>query len=240
MPCKVTILGSGSARPTMQNSPSGQIVELCDKSFLVDCGEGVQITMQRLGVHTSRLYNIFISHLHGDHCFGLIGLLSSLGMQHRTQPMHIYSHPDLERLMRPWLDYYCADMPYEVIFHPINPRKHEVIFEDRTVMVESVPLKHTVPCCGFFVLGTPSSDGEWRETVRHPQTLCLLLRHDVHREDCAYRRGGGYAVSRGDFLGRFGGALSRCNALHCASGGADSRKSPCRETAYWSFLCAGG
>lgn len=150
MPCKVTILGSGSARPTMQNSPSGQIVELCDKSFLVDCGEGVQITMQRLGVHTSRLYNIFISHLHGDHCFGLIGLLSSLGMQHRTQPMHIYSHPDLERLMRPWLDYYCADMPYEVIFHPINPRKHEVIFEDRTVMVESVPLKHTVPCCGFL------------------------------------------------------------------------------------------
>lgn len=150
MDASLTILGCGSAKPTKTNSPSGQVLSLCDKSFLIDCGEGVQITMQRLGVHTARLYNIFISHLHGDHCFGLIGLLSTLGMQHRTQPMHIYAHADLERLMRPWLDYYCADMPYEVIFHPINPRKHEVIYEDRTVIVETIPLKHTVPCCGFL------------------------------------------------------------------------------------------
>ncbi|MGM9836977.1 MAG: ribonuclease Z [Paludibacteraceae bacterium] len=147
---KLTILGCGSARPTKQNSPTGQLVELCDKSFLVDCGEGVQITMQRLGVHTSRLYTIFISHLHGDHCFGLMGLLSTLGMLHRTQPMHIYAHADLEKLLRPWLDYYCPDLPYEVCFHAINPRKREVIFEDRTVTVETIPLKHTVPCCGFL------------------------------------------------------------------------------------------
>ncbi len=150
MEATLTILGCGSAKPTKTNSPAGQILSLCDKSFLIDCGEGVQITMQRLGVHTARLYNIFISHLHGDHCFGLIGLLSTLGMQHRTQPMHIYAHADLERLMRPWLDYYCADMPYEVVFHAINPRKHEVIYEDRTVIVETIPLKHTVPCCGFL------------------------------------------------------------------------------------------
>lgn len=150
MDASLTILGCGSAKPTKTNSPTGQILSLCDKSFLIDCGEGVQITMQRLGVHTARLYNIFISHLHGDHCFGLIGLLSTLGMQHRTQPMHIYAHADLERLMRPWLDYYCADMPYEVVFHAINPRKHEVIYEDRTVIVETIPLKHTVPCCGFL------------------------------------------------------------------------------------------
>lgn len=150
MNASLTILGCGSAKPTKTNSPSGQILSLCDKSFLIDCGEGVQITMQRLGIHTARLYNIFISHLHGDHCFGLIGLLSTLGMQHRTQPMHIYAHADLERLLRPWLNYYCADMPYEVVFHAINPRKHEVIYEDRTVIVETIPLKHTVPCCGFL------------------------------------------------------------------------------------------
>lgn len=75
---KLTILGSGSAIPTFQNSPAGQILTLCDKSFLIDCGEGVQITMRQMGVHTSRLYNVFISHLHGDHCFGLIGLISTL------------------------------------------------------------------------------------------------------------------------------------------------------------------
>ena len=148
--CRLTILGCGSAKPTRTNSPTGQVLDLCDKTFLIDCGEGVQITMARLGVRTARLYNIFISHLHGDHCFGLIGLLSTLGMSRRTQPMHIYAHPDLEKMLRPWLDYYCADLPYEVIFHAINPRKQEVIYEDRTLQVETIPLKHTVPCCGFM------------------------------------------------------------------------------------------
>ena len=147
---KVTILGCGSAKPTKTTSPSGQLVELCDKSFLVDCGEGVLLTMQRLGVHTGRLYNIFISHLHGDHCFGLIGLLTTLGMLKRAQPMHIYAHPDLEKLLTPLLNYHANDRLYDIIFHPINPRKHEVIFEDRTVSVETIPLKHGVPTCGFL------------------------------------------------------------------------------------------
>lgn len=149
-PSKLTILGCGSAKPTMDTSPSGQVFEMDDKSFLIDCGEGIQLSMIRCGIHTSRLYSILISHLHGDHCFGLIGLLSTLGMQRRTQPMHIYAHADLERLMRPWLDYYCSDLTYDVIFHPINPRHNEVIFEDRTVRIESIPLKHLVPCCGFL------------------------------------------------------------------------------------------
>ena len=149
---KLTILGSGSAIPTFQNSPSGQIVELCDKAFLIDCGEGVQITMRQLGIKTARLYTIFISHLHGDHCFGLIGLMSTLGMMHRTQPLHIYAHPDLEKLLRPMLDYHCQDLTYEVIFHPINPRKREIIWEDRTLTVESIPLKHKVPTCGFLFI----------------------------------------------------------------------------------------
>ena len=150
MNASLTILGCGSAKPTKDNWPSAQLLDLCDKSFLIDCGEGVQLTMQQMGLHTSRLYNIFISHLHGDHCFGLIGLLSTLAMLKRTQPMHIYAHGDLEKLMRPWLDYYCQDCSYEIIFHTINPRRHAVIYEDRTVKVETIPLKHGVPCCGFL------------------------------------------------------------------------------------------
>lgn len=147
----VTILGCGSATPTIQNSPSGQVVTLSDKSFLVDCGEGTQITMSRLGVKTARLYSIFISHLHGDHCFGLIGLISSFAMKKRTQPLHIYAHADLEKLLRPLLDYHCKDiMQFEVVFHAINPRKREVIFDDRTITVETIPLKHKVPTCGFL------------------------------------------------------------------------------------------
>lgn len=172
---KLTILGCGSAKPTKTTSPSGQWVELCDKSFLVDCGEGVLLTMQKLGLHTSRLYNIFISHLHGDHCFGLIGLLTTLGMLKRTQPMHIYAHPDLERLLTPLLEYHANDRLYDIIFHPINPRKHAVIFEDRTVSVETIPLKHGVPTCGFLFNEThrvKKEDGSFERVTRKRFAYC--------------------------------------------------------------------
>lgn len=117
---------------------------------MIDCGEGIQLTMRQMGIKTARLYSIFISHLHGDHCFGLLGLLTTLDMLGRTQPMHIYAHADLEKLLRPMMDYHLQDMKYEVIFHAIHPRKREVIFSDRTVTVETIPLKHKVPCCGFL------------------------------------------------------------------------------------------
>ena len=136
--------------PTFQNSPSGQLLTINDKSFLIDCGEGVQLTIRQMALKTARLYSVFISHLHGDHCFGLIGLISTLSMMHRTQPLHIYAHADLEKLLQPMLDYHCQELSFEVIFHHINPRKREVIFEDRTVLVETVPLKHKVPTCGFL------------------------------------------------------------------------------------------
>lgn len=152
---KLTILGSGSAKPTATANPSGQVLEMCDKQFLIDCGEGTQNTMAQIFLRTNRLYNIFISHLHGDHCLGLIGLLSTWGLQGRTQDVHIYAQPDLERLLQPWLDYFCGTMPYHIIFHAINPRKQEVIYEDRTLTVTSLPLKHRVPCCGFLFQEKP-------------------------------------------------------------------------------------
>jgi len=172
---KLTILGCGSAKPTRTTSPSGQWIDMCDKSFLVDCGEGVLLTMQRLGLRTGRLYNIFISHLHGDHCFGLIGLLTTLSMLKRTQPMHIYAHPDLEKLMKPLLEYHCADRLYDIIFHPINPRKHAMIYEDRTVSVETVPLKHSVPTCGFLFKETrrqKNEDGSFEHVTRKRYAYC--------------------------------------------------------------------
>ena len=172
---KLTILGCGSARPTRTTSPSAQLVEISDKTFLVDCGEGVILTMQKLGVHTSRLYNIFITHLHGDHCFGLIGLLTTLGMLNRTQPMHIYAHPDLEKLLTPLLEYHANDRHYDIIFHHINPRKHEVIFEDRTVSVETIPLKHGVPTCGFLFKEThrvKKEDGSFEHVTTKRYAYC--------------------------------------------------------------------
>ena len=131
--------------------------------------------MQRLGVHTSRLYNIFISHLHGDHCFGLIGLLTTLGMLKRTQPMHIYAHKDLEKLLTPLLEYHANDRQYEIIFHAINPRKNEVIYEDNNVTVETIPLKHSVPTCGFLFKESQrvqKEDGSFERIARKAYAYC--------------------------------------------------------------------
>lgn len=150
MNSQLTILGCGSAIPTIKNNPSGQILEMCDKQFLIDCGEGVQNTIRQMGCRTNRLYNIFISHLHGDHCFGLMGLISTFGMMNRLQDLHIYAHPDLERLLTPLIQYHCGTLPFSLIFHAIDPRQREVIFEDRTVRVTTIPLRHSVPTCGFL------------------------------------------------------------------------------------------
>ena len=136
--------------PTRKNFPSSQLLEIRDRQFLIDCGEGTQIRMCQLGVKANRLGHIFISHLHGDHCFGLMGLISTFGMLNRTSELHIHAQPDLEKIMKPQLDFFCTDLSFQVIFHSINPRKHELIYEDRAVQVFSIPLKHRVPCCGFL------------------------------------------------------------------------------------------
>jgi ribonuclease Z len=136
--------------PTRKNFPSSQLLEIRDKQFLIDCGEGTQIRMCQKGIKANRLGHIFISHLHGDHCFGLMGLISTFGMLNRTAELHIHAQPDLEKLLKPHLLYFCTDLTFNIIFHTINPRKHEMIYEDRSVQVFSIPLKHRVPCCGFL------------------------------------------------------------------------------------------
>lgn len=132
---------------------------------MIDCGEGTQIRMRQMGIKTARLGHIFISHLHGDHCFGLIGMISSFGMLNRTADLHIHAQPDLEKILKPQLMYFCQDLPFDVIFHDINPRKHELIYEDRTIQVFTIPLKHRVPCCGFLFEEKPRENHIIREMI---------------------------------------------------------------------------
>lgn len=171
----LTILGCGSSLPTRKNFPSGQLLEIRDKQFLIDCGEGTQIRMRQMGVKTNRLGHIFISHLHGDHCFGLIGLISSFGMLKRTADLHIHAQADLEKIMAVQLNYFCEGLPFNVIFHTINPRKNELIFEDRSVRVFSIPLKHRVPTCGFLFEEKPKERHIIREMIDfyHIPTWCI-------------------------------------------------------------------
>ena len=147
---KVQILGCGSATPTLRHAPTAQIVDLRDKLYLIDCGEGTQLQMRRYKVKFSKLNHIFISHLHGDHCFGLPGLISTLGMLGRNGDLVIHGPAGTETFLSPVLSQFCKELPYKVHFNIVDPRKHELIMEDRSVRVYSIPLAHRIPTCGFL------------------------------------------------------------------------------------------
>ena len=148
---EVLILGCGSAKPTARHFPSAQIVNVHDKLYMIDCGEGAQMQMCRNRVNFSRLDNIFISHLHGDHCFGLIGLISTYNLLGRTANLNIYSPDGLDETLSTLINEYCREMTYQVVFHTVNTKIKSKIFEDRTVEVYSIPLKHRIPCCGYLI-----------------------------------------------------------------------------------------
>ena len=162
---EVNILGCGSALPTTRHFPSCQVINFREKFFMIDCGEGSQLQLRKSRIKFSRLNHIFISHLHGDHCFGLIGLISTLGLLGRTATLHIYSHKDLESILKPQLEYFCKGMSYEIAFHSINPYKQEVIYEDRSLTVSTIPLRHRIPSCGFIFEEKPSLRHIKREMI---------------------------------------------------------------------------
>ena len=147
---EVTVLGCGSALPTVKHNGSGMVVNIREKYFLVDCAEGTQVELRRNRIHLNRLFTVFISHLHGDHCFGLMGLISTLGLLGRTAPLHVYGPQDIETLFQPLIDYHCNGMTYEVVFHPIDTHQNSCIYEDRSLQVFSIPLKHRIRCCGYY------------------------------------------------------------------------------------------
>ena len=147
---EVNILGCGSALPTTRHFASSQVVNIREKLFMIDCGEGAQLQLRRSKLKFSRLNHIFISHLHGDHCFGLMGLISTFGLLGRTATLHIYAHKELEKLLAPQLEFFCKGMSYSVEFHAIDPTKAAVIYDGRSVTISTIPLKHRIPTCGFL------------------------------------------------------------------------------------------
>ena len=150
MTFSVTILGSNSALPTTKRYPTAQVLNVSERFFLIDCGEGTQLQLRSNKIKFSRINNIFISHLHGDHVFGLIGLISTFGLLGRTNDLHIYAHRDLEKILQPQIDYFCNDLRFTPVFHHLNTKEPKQIFEDKNITVTSFPLKHRVPTCGFL------------------------------------------------------------------------------------------
>lgn len=152
---EVHILGCGSALPTTRHNASSQVVRVGNKQYMIDCGEGTQLQLRRSHVHFAFINTIFISHLHGDHCFGLIGMISTFGLLGRTAPLHIYADAMLRKLMQPQLDFFCKELKYQVVFHDIDATKHEKIYEDGLITVHTLPQKHRIPCCGFLFKEKP-------------------------------------------------------------------------------------
>jgi ribonuclease Z len=147
---KITILGSSSASPATNRFQTAHAVNIHERLFLIDCGEGAQIQMMRNNINFARLNHIFITHLHGDHIFGLYGLLSTLSLYNRTHDLHIYGFGMLEHVLNDFLKYFGNEFKYEIIFHAVNVRRNQLIYEDKNITVETIPLKHRVPCCGYL------------------------------------------------------------------------------------------
>ena len=150
MSFELTILGSNSALPTSNRYPTAQVLQVPGRCFLIDCGEGTQIQLRRNRISFSNIQHIFISHLHGDHYYGLIGLLSTMNLLGVKCDVHIYAPSELKTLIQPQLDFIRGEMSIKPIFHPLNLKKPDTIFENKTVEVISFPVKHSIPTLGFL------------------------------------------------------------------------------------------
>ena len=162
---ELNILGCGSAKPTTRHNPSSQILNVRGKFFMIDCGEGAQSQMQRMGLSMMSIGHIFISHNHGDHVFGLPGLIGTMDLLGRTSELHIHGPQQVGELIDFLLHTYYSDIQYDVCFHPFDTSASALIFEDRSITVHSIPLRHRLPTCGFLFREKPGLPHIRREMI---------------------------------------------------------------------------
>ncbi|MDB4904505.1 MAG: ribonuclease [Mucilaginibacter sp.] len=151
MKFEVTILGSSSATPIYNRNPSSQVLNINERLYLIDCGEGTQQQLLRFDIKASRIDNIFISHLHGDHYLGLVGLLSSLHLNGRKKSLNIFGPAPLKEIIDLQLNYSETILEYPLEYKFTNPLAAEVVFENADIIVETIPLDHGIACTGFLI-----------------------------------------------------------------------------------------
>jgi len=149
MSFKLTILGSSSAIPTIDRNPTAQLLNVNERFFLIDCGEGTQVQLRKYQLSFQRISHIFISHLHGDHYFGLIGLISSMHLLGRKKDLHIHAHKELKEIIDLQLRSSDTELNFPLFFHPIPEDLEGVIFEDDNIKVSNLLLDHSIKCSGF-------------------------------------------------------------------------------------------
>ena len=147
---KLTVLGSSSALPTSDRYPSAHVLNAHERLFLIDCGEGTQMQLRKNKIRFWKMNHIFISHLHGDHVFGLYGLLSTFSLMGRKTPVHLYAPFNYQQILHSHLNDFDINLSFEIIFIPLKGKDPVQILDDKYLTVNSFPLKHRVPSFGFL------------------------------------------------------------------------------------------
>ncbi|WP_369013854.1 ribonuclease Z [Flavobacterium anhuiense] len=164
---KLTILGCYAATPRTLTNPTSQVLEIKNRLFLIDCGEGTQVQLRKNKIKFSKINHIFISHLHGDHLYGLIGTISTFSLLGRTTDLHIYGPKGIKELILIQLKLTESWTTYSLFFHELESKESEVIFEDKKVIVKTIPLKHRVYTNGYLFQEKPDERKLNVEAVQH-------------------------------------------------------------------------
>ncbi len=152
MSFSITILGSSSALPTAKRFPTAQLINVNERFFLLDCGEGTQMQLRKFRVRFGKINHIFISHLHGDHVFGIFGLISSFSLLGRKNPLHIYGPPGLRNILLGHLQMFSMELVFSIDIHELAPKRHQQVYEDKNLLIFAFPLKHRITTMGYVFL----------------------------------------------------------------------------------------
>jgi ribonuclease Z len=177
MTFSLTILGSNSAIPALNRNPSAHLLTVNERLFLIDCAEGTQLQLRKFHIHFQRISRVFISHLHGDHYFGLIGLLNTFHLLGRKDELHVYGPPVLKEIIDLQLESSMTTLNYPLYFHLVTNDKYDLIFEDESISVHSFPLVHSVPTCGFIFRQKKQDRKIRKEVVEELQVPIQELRN---------------------------------------------------------------
>ncbi|WP_348705674.1 ribonuclease Z [Tenacibaculum sp. 190524A02b] len=179
MSMNLTILGCHSATPRVNAHPTSQYLEMNNRHFLIDCGEGTQRQMRKYKVGFSKINNIFISHLHGDHFFGLIGLISTFGILNRERELHVYGPEGIKEITTLQLKVSKSFVKFPIIFHELSSKNSELIFEDDKVSVHTIPLNHRVYTNGFLFTEKPKSKKLHIDNIRQYDEIETCDYHNI-------------------------------------------------------------
>jgi ribonuclease Z len=183
----LTILGNNSAIPAFDRNPTAQVLQTPEESYLIDCGEGTQMQLSKYKIKRSKINHIFISHLHGDHYFGLIGLLTSMSLLNRTQDLHLHAPPELEQLITLQLNFASTHLCFNLHFHALQ--EEGLIVDGNKMTVECFKVKHRISCWGFLFREKKKPRKLDAERAKIYEIPAAFYEHLQHGEDYVTKKG---------------------------------------------------